>query len=110
MYKLNQKVRVKASGFESYISQISEQGIDKYWVWNKGYFAESELELIPTDKTWDTLEVGDKLFYDTGKEVRSNKIIGICGEAIILENSINYTWSNKIATIKQLQDSEYFIG
>lgn len=53
-----------------------------------------------------TLKINQIIKHKDGSE---RKVLGICGEAIILDGPVNNTWSNQIATEQQLLANGYII-
>lgn len=87
-FKKGQKVKVISDEIESMIGKICEikhvdsDGNIPVYTPDKSnwfFFNESDLEPVPEEKTWDTLQVNDVLIDDRGDE---KTVVGVCGRVI----------------------------
>lgn len=76
---------------------------------DEGFYDEDRVEIISSQKTWETLEVGDVLvdesLIEEGYECSEHRIIAVTGELIAFEVGDTWAWNS----IKCLKDLKYKI-
>ncbi len=89
---------------EATITDVTENGfyIDD---WYYGFFGDWFLDLIPSEITWDTLKVGDKLLADRHKF----KVLAVLGTLVGVSTTFDHDCFGHWNTKQSLQTAGYTI-
>lgn len=112
-FKLGDKVKIKNNSDKQIhtITSISKTNIAfPYEISGKtARWSNYELELV-TEKTWDTLEVGDELKIKSQyRDEEVNRVLAVCGETVALSTSTNHHAFSSWWTKEELIACKYMI-